>query len=53
LAALLALYPVHLGWSLKTLSEGLTYASIRRLQGRYRVLYAIIGLAMVAVLWFG
>lgn len=51
LAALIALYPVHLRWSLKTLAEGLTYASIRRLQARYRALYAIIGLAMVVVLW--
>jgi len=51
LAALVALYPVHLRWSQKTLAEGLTYASIRRLQARYRALYAIIGLAMVAALW--
>jgi len=51
LAALVALYPLHLFWSLKTLAEGLTYASIRRLQARYRALYAIIGLAMVAALW--
>jgi hypothetical protein len=51
LAALVTLYPVHLRGSLKTLAEGLTYASIRRLQARYRALYAIIGLAMVAALW--
>src|SRR4051812_17957569 len=51
LAALVVLYPVHLRWSLKTLAEGLTYASIRRLQARYRALYAIIGLAIVAALW--
>jgi 4-hydroxybenzoate polyprenyltransferase len=51
LAALVALYPVHLRWSQKTLAEGLTYASIGRLQARYRALYAIIGLAMVAALW--
>jgi 4-hydroxybenzoate polyprenyltransferase len=50
LAALVVLYPVHLRWSLKTLAEGLTYASIRRLQARYRVLYAIVGLVMVAAL---
>jgi 4-hydroxybenzoate polyprenyltransferase len=53
LAALAALYPVHLRWSLKTLEEGLTYESIRRLQARYQMLYAIIGLAMVAALWLG
>lgn len=50
LALLAALYPLHLYWSLKALSEGLTYESIRRLQTRYRVLYAIVGLVMVAVL---
>jgi 4-hydroxybenzoate polyprenyltransferase len=50
LAALAALYPFHLRWSLKSLAEGLTYASIRRLQARYRALYAIVGLAMVAAL---
>ena len=50
LAALVALYPVQLWWSLETLREGLTYASVCRLQARYRVLYAIIGLAMVAAL---
>src|SRR6185295_3161465 len=50
LAALVALYPLHLRWSLETLAEGLTYASIRRLQVRYRALYAIVGLAIVAAL---
>ncbi len=50
LAALAVLYPLHLRWSLKTLAEGLTYASICRLQARYRALYALIGLAIVAAL---
>lgn len=50
LAALVALYPVQLYWSIGTLNEGLTYASVSRLQARYRVLYAVIGLAMVAAL---
>jgi 4-hydroxybenzoate polyprenyltransferase len=50
LAALVVLYPLHLRWSLKTLAEGLTYESIIRLQARYRTLYAIVGLAMVAAL---
>lgn len=53
LAALAALYPLHLRWSQQALGEGLTYESIRRLQARYRVLYALIGLAMVAALWLG
>ena len=51
LAALVALYPIHLRWSLEALAEGLTYESIRRLQARYRVLYAVVGLAMMAALW--
>ncbi|MCU1349267.1 MAG: prenyltransferase [Acidobacteria bacterium] len=50
LAALVAVYPVQLYWSFQTLREGLTYASVCRLQTRYRVLYAIVGLAMVAAL---
>jgi 4-hydroxybenzoate polyprenyltransferase len=42
-----ALYTVHLYWSLRTLRAGLNFESIRRLQVRYRALYAIIGLMMV------
>lgn len=48
LAALVALFPLQLHWSLRTLREGLTYASVCRLQLRYRLLYAVVGLAMVA-----
>jgi 4-hydroxybenzoate polyprenyltransferase len=51
LAVLLALYPIQLHWSHRTLSEGLTYASVSRLQTRYRALYAVVGLAMVAALY--
>jgi 4-hydroxybenzoate polyprenyltransferase len=50
LAALVALYPIHLFWSLETLAEGLSYESISRLQTRYRALYAIVGLVMVVAL---
>jgi 4-hydroxybenzoate polyprenyltransferase len=50
LAALVVLYPLQLRWSFKALAEGLTFASISRLQARYRALYAVIGLAMVAAL---
>ena len=53
LAALIALYPLHLHWSLDARAGGFTYASIHRLQTRYRVLYAIMGLAMAAALWLG
>jgi 4-hydroxybenzoate polyprenyltransferase len=48
LAALVVFFPLQLHWSLRTVREGLTYASVSRLQTRYRVLYAVIGLAMVA-----
>jgi 4-hydroxybenzoate polyprenyltransferase len=50
LALLVALFPVQLYWSFATLGEGLTYASVSRLQARYRALYALVGLAMVAYL---
>src|SRR6266446_55631 len=50
LAALAALYPVQLYWSLEALGQGLTYASVSRLQVRYRALFAVVGLAMVAAL---
>jgi len=36
------LFPLQLHWSLQTLREGLTYASVCRLQTRYRVLYAVV-----------
>jgi 4-hydroxybenzoate polyprenyltransferase len=45
-----ALYPAHASWSLATLRSGLTFESVSRLQTRYRLLYGIIGLAMVVVL---
>ena len=51
LAALIVLYPIQLRWSLNALGEGLTYASVCGLQTRYRALYAVIGLAMVAALY--
>jgi 4-hydroxybenzoate polyprenyltransferase len=47
LAVAVAFYPVQLFWSIEALREGLTYASVSRLQSRYRVLYAVIGLAIV------
>jgi 4-hydroxybenzoate polyprenyltransferase len=53
LAAVVVLYPIQLWWSFQTLRDGLTFASVCRLQARYRVLYAVIGLAMVAALFVG
>jgi 4-hydroxybenzoate polyprenyltransferase len=53
LVALVVLYPVHLRWSLQALAQGLSRASICRLQARYRALYAVVGLALVAALCLG
>jgi 4-hydroxybenzoate polyprenyltransferase len=53
LVILVVLYPLHLYWSLTTLADGLTYASICRLQARYRTIYAIIGLVTLFNLWGG
>jgi 4-hydroxybenzoate polyprenyltransferase len=44
------LYPVHLRMSLRALREGLTLESLRRLQTCYRLLYAIIGVAMMVTI---
>lgn len=43
-----ALYPLHLGASLRAWRAGLDYRSLCRLQRYYRLLYAITGVAMVA-----
>jgi 4-hydroxybenzoate polyprenyltransferase len=46
LVVVAALYPFHLYWSLRVLSRGLSFESIRGLQLRYRALYAVLGLTM-------
>jgi len=48
----LVLYPVQMFWSARTLRNGLTSEQIRALQGRYRGLYALIGLAMLTTLFW-
>jgi 4-hydroxybenzoate polyprenyltransferase len=50
LAAVVALYAVQLVWSAEAFRQGLNYASVSRLQTRYRALYAVVGLAMVVAL---
>jgi len=50
MAAGLALYPLHLYWSMQAIAEGLTSASVRRLQVRYRALFAMIGIWMIGAL---
>jgi 1,4-dihydroxy-2-naphthoate octaprenyltransferase len=43
-----ALYPLHLGASLRAWHAGLDFRSLCRLQRYYRLLYAVIGIAMIA-----
>lgn len=51
LAALpIVLYPVHVFWSFTTWRGGLTFTSVSRFQNRYRLLYAVIGVAMLVTL---
>ena len=47
LALVVALYPLHFFWTLQAMRAGLPFESVRRLQVRYRALYAGIGIAMV------
>jgi 4-hydroxybenzoate polyprenyltransferase len=47
LVVIAGIYHVHLWWTLRAFRDGLTFRNIRRLQIRYRVLYAIIGVIMV------
>jgi 4-hydroxybenzoate polyprenyltransferase len=46
----LALYPVHLVLSIRTLAGPLTFERVSRFQACYRLLYAAIGVAMLASL---
>jgi 4-hydroxybenzoate polyprenyltransferase len=46
-----ALYLVHLHASFRAMRAGLTYDSLLGLQRRYRLLYAVIGSAMVVSVW--
>ena len=46
------LYPVHLLESWRAMRDGLSFESLRRLQARYRLLHAVIGmLFVVAAMW--
>jgi lycopene elongase/hydratase (dihydrobisanhydrobacterioruberin-forming) len=44
----IVLYPVHVLGSVWTIRAGLTFASVSRFQSWYRLLYAVIGMAMLA-----
>ena len=45
------LYPLHVFWSVTTWRAGLSFENISRFQNRYRMLYAVIGIAMLAFLF--
>lgn len=42
-----AIYPMHFYWTRQAMREGLSFESVRRLQMRYRALYAGIGAIMI------
>ncbi len=44
------LYPLHLWWSLAAWRAGLGFETLRRLQHRYRALYAAVGLLILAAI---
>ena len=50
LAVLGGLFAAHAHWSFAALAEGLSFDSIRRLQARYRAIFAVIGLAILSAL---
>lgn len=52
LAVVVFVLPLHIYWSLRAIGSGLTFASVQRLRIRYRVLYAAMGLWMVAAVIF-
>jgi 4-hydroxybenzoate polyprenyltransferase len=45
------LYPLHVFWSVTTWRTGLSFENVSRFQNRYRLLYAVIGVAMLASLF--
>lgn len=47
----IALYPLHVYGSVATLRRGLSFTSVSRFQNRYRMLYALIGVAMLVALF--
>jgi 4-hydroxybenzoate polyprenyltransferase len=49
--AAVALCWLHLRWGCKTLQAGLSYESVQRFRRRYRVLFALIGLAVISTLF--
>jgi 4-hydroxybenzoate polyprenyltransferase len=44
----IVLWPLHLAWSLRALHRGLGFETALWMQRRYRLLFALIGLAMLA-----
>lgn len=46
----LVLYPAHAFWSVAAVRDGLGFESVTRFRTKYRTIYAVLGLAMVAAL---
>jgi 4-hydroxybenzoate polyprenyltransferase len=46
----LLLYPLHVAWTVGTFRTGLSFEGVSKFQSRYRALFALIGLSMVAAL---
>jgi 4-hydroxybenzoate polyprenyltransferase len=44
----IVLWPLHVGWSLRALQRGLGFETALWMQRRYRLLFALVGLAMLA-----
>jgi 4-hydroxybenzoate polyprenyltransferase len=45
-----AIYPLQLGWTIRTLRAGLNFESLSRMQARYRAFFMIIGAIIVVAL---
>ena len=48
----LVFYPLHLFWSLRALRHQLDPQIVDRFQNQYRTIYAVIGIAMLASLFY-
>jgi hypothetical protein len=48
LAICAIIFPLHIRWSLQAIRAGLTFDAVQRLRARYRALYALTGLFLVA-----
>ena len=52
LAIAVLICPLHIYWSLQAIRAGLSFEAVRRLRARYRALYALTGLFIVAAVLY-